>query len=89
MIWLKKQETVLEDNSKKFVLERTGVFGGQRRIKFIERPFPPKANSTATNVISITRRRHGWRFRMTYPIITLYYKRNTKGAWVQIGSVFP
>ena len=89
MIWLKKQETVLKDNSKKFVLERTGLLGGHRRIKFIERPFPPQVPSIGTNVISITRRRRGWRFRMTYPIITLYYKRSAKGEWVQIGSVFP
>ncbi len=89
MIWLKKQEIELEDKSKKFVLERTGLFGSQRRIKFIERPFPPQAHSIGTNVISITRRRRGWRFRMTYPIITLYYKRNAKSEWVQIGSVFP
>ena len=89
MFWMKKQEIALEDTSKKIVLERVTLFGNRRRIKFIENTLPSTSHSIGGNVISVTCRRRGWRFRFTNPIQTIYYKYTEKGQWVQIGSVLP
>ncbi len=89
MFWMKKQEIELEDNSKKIVLERITILGKRQRLKFIETRPPSLTRSPETNVMSITRRRKGWRFRITYPIITIYYKKNSKGEWSQIGTALP
>ncbi|WP_447971286.1 hypothetical protein [Nitrospira sp. M1] len=89
MFWIKKVEVTLENNMKKIVLERPSFLGPRRRIKFIESTLPTMICSAETNVISITHRRRGWRFRIRYPLQTTYYKKNPKGKWIQIGTVYP
>ncbi len=89
MFWIKKQEITLEDMSKKIVLERVTLFGGRRRLKFIETAIPAPTSQLEDKVISVTRRRRAWRFRFTNPIRTYYYKKNSKGDWIEIGSVIP
>lgn len=89
MFWMKKQEIALEESGKKIVLERVTLFGGRRRIKFIEHTLPSTSHSVGGKVISLTCRRRGWRFRLANPIQTIYYKYTEKGQWVKIGSVLP
>ena len=89
MLWMKQSEISLEDNSKKIVLERVTLFGHRRRIKFIETTSPTNHQSSENYIASVTQRRSGWRFRIKHPIRTTYYKKNTKGEWILIGTVFP
>ena len=88
MFWIKKAEIALKDNAKKIVLERVSLFGRRQQVKFIETALPHN-HSSQDNIISITQRRRGWRFRYKYPLRTTYYKKNENGRWVQIGTVFP
>ncbi|GJL66580.1 MAG: hypothetical protein NPIRA05_15510 [Nitrospirales bacterium] len=89
MFWIKKVDVKLKDERRKVVLERSSLFGPRRRIKFIETTLPSMIRLADTNVISVTHRRRGWRFRLKYPLQTTYYKRNPKGKWIQIGKVYP
>lgn len=89
MFWIKTVEVKLENEMKKIVLERPSLFGPRRRVKFIETTLPAMIRSADTNVICVTHRRRGWRFRLKYPLQTTYYKRNPMGKWIQIGKVYP
>ena len=89
MFWIKKHEVVLQDNRKKVILERPSFFGSRQRVKYIETTIQAASRTSQTNVVSVTRRRIGWRFRIRYPLITTYYKKNSKGQWNLIGTSLP
>ena len=89
MLWMKTHEIVLPDNRKKITLERQSLFGPRQRIKYIEATIQSASQESKTDVVTVTRRRIGWRFRIQYPLITTYYKKNAKGQWKPIGTSLP
>ena len=88
MLWIQKGEVSLDHHRKKIVLERFSFWGHRRRLKFIEMSQPFVDPSIEDDIISVTQRRVGWRFRYKHPLKKTFYRKNAGGDWIPIGSVF-
>lgn len=86
MFWRRKKEIDVGIDEKKVILERFTVLGKLQRLKFIETAFPPQNGVSGDRIVSVTRPRFLWRFRIRHPLKMTCYRRNKTGEWEKVGS---